>query len=68
MNLYMKKTKKSVKDIIGVDDDRLEGDKGKKIIKQYREYSEFKSSTFKSTDTQYSGDQIIGLTFEYVNQ
>lgn len=37
-------------------------------IEQYREYSEFKSSTFKSTDTQYSGDQIIGLTFEYVNQ
>lgn len=36
-------------------------------IEQYREYSEFKSSTFKSTDTQYSGDQIIGLTFEYVN-
>lgn len=62
------KNEKSVKDIIGVDDDRLEGDKGKKIIKQYREYSEFKSSTFKSTDTQYSGDQIIGLTFEYVNQ
>ena len=66
-SVYEKK-EKSVKDIIGVSDTRLEGDAGKKIIKQYREYSEFKSSTFKSTDTQYSGDQIIGLTFEYVNQ
>ena len=44
-SVYEKK-EKSVKDIIGVSDTRLEGDAGKKIIKQYREYSEFKSSTF----------------------
>ena len=64
MGRKYEKNEKSVKDIIGVDDDRLKGDKGKKIIEQYREYSEFKTSTFKSNgDPEYEDGQITGLSF-----
>lgn len=38
----------------------------KKDMDQYREYSEFKSSTFKSTNVGYDGNQIVSLTFAYV--
>lgn len=35
-------------------------------IEKYREYSEFKSSTFKSNkDPVYSGEQVVMLSFEY---
>ena len=66
-SVYEKK-EKSVKDIIGVSDTRLEGDAGKKTIKQYREYSEFKSSTFKPGNVEYHNNgQVKQLSFEFKN-
>lgn len=53
---------KTVKDIIGTDDSRITLE----VIAQYREYSEFKSSSFKNTDMKYNGDQIVELDFEYI--
>lgn len=35
-------------------------------IEKYREYSEFKSSTFVNTDIEYDGEQIVGLSFKFV--
>ena len=36
-------------------------------IEQYREYSEFKNSTFRSnSDPVYDGDQVVELSFEFV--
>lgn len=36
-------------------------------IEKYREYSEFKSSTFVNTDiVEYDGEQIVGLSFKFV--
>lgn len=38
-----------------------------KEIEQYREYSEFKSSTFRSdAEPEYDGEQVIGLSFKFV--
>ena len=51
---------KTIKEIAGKDID-ISTDK----IEQYREYSEFKSSKFKGSDTKYDGDQIVELTFEF---
>lgn len=53
---------KTVKDILGTDDSSITLN----VIAQYREYSEFKNSTFKNTDIQYNGDQIVGMTFQFV--
>lgn len=52
---------KSIQDVIGKKIDISTDD-----IAKYREYSEFKSATFKGSDTKYDGDQIVELTFEYV--
>ena len=52
---------KSIKEITGKD---IEIDL--KDIEKYREYSEFKSSTFKSNaNPVYSGEQVVMLSFEY---
>lgn len=53
--------KKTIKELIGRDLSISE-----KEVKQYREYSEFKSSAFKNTDIKYDGDQIVELDFEYI--
>lgn len=54
-------SKKTIKELIGKDLSITQ-----KEIKQYREYSEFKNSTFKSTDMKYDGAQIVEITFEFV--
>lgn len=53
---------KTIKDVAGKDINGM----SIATIEQYREYSEFKSSTFESTGTNYDGDQIIGLSFKFV--
>lgn len=53
--------KKTIKELIGRD---LSISKDE--IKKYREYSEFKSSTFRSTDIIYDGNQIKQINFNYV--
>ena len=35
-------------------------------IEKYREYSEFKGSTFKNTKIEYDGEQIKEMDFEFV--
>lgn len=53
--------KKTIKELIGRDLSISQNE-----INQYREYSEFKNSTFKNTDMQYDGAQIVSLKFEFV--
>lgn len=52
----------NVKKILGV----TTKDFTTKDMELYREYSEFKSSTFKSANVDYDGNQIVSLTFAYV--
>lgn len=54
--------KKTIKELIGKDLTISQDE-----INKYREYSEFKNSTFKNTDIKYDGAQIVGMTFEFVN-
>ena len=53
---------KTIKDVAGKDINGM----NLATIEQYREYSEFKSSTFESTGTNYDGKQIIGLSFKFI--
>lgn len=53
-------TKKTIKELTGKDITDMDSNK----IEQYREYSEFKTSTFKSNgDPEYEDGQITGLSF-----
>lgn len=53
---------KSIKEVTGRD---IEINLGQ--IEEYREYSEFKSSTFKSSaEPEYDGEQVVGLSFKFV--
>ena len=54
---------KTIKDVTGRSD--ISQDIIKDIPK-YREYSEFKGSTFKNTNIEYDGEQIVGLSFKFV--
>ena len=58
----MKNGEKTIKDVAGKNIDGI----NIATIEQYREYSEFKSSTFESTGTNYDGNQIVGLSFKFV--
>lgn len=54
---------KTIKDVTGRSD--ISQDIIKDIPK-YREYSEFKGSTFKNTKIEYDGEQIKKMSFEFV--
>ena len=54
---------KTIKDVTGRSD--ISQDIIKDIPK-YREYSEFKGSTFKNTIIEYDGEQIKNMSFEFV--
>ena len=54
---------KTIKDVTGRSD--ISQDIIKDIPK-YREYSEFKGSTFKNTNIEYDGEQIKNMYFEFV--
>ena len=54
---------KTIKDVTGRSD--ISQDIIKDIPK-YREYSEFKGSTFKNTNIEYDGEQIKKIDFEFV--
>lgn len=54
---------KTIKDVTGRSD--ISQDIIKDIPK-YREYSEFKGSTFKNTKIEYDGEQIKNMYFEFV--
>ncbi len=54
---------KTIKDIIGKEDSRITKD----LVEEYREYSEFKTSVFKSEGSPtYTNGQVSGLAFKFV--
>lgn len=56
---------KSVKDIVGKNISEIENNLG--LVEKYREYSEFKTSTFKpSSEPTYINGQISSMSFEFV--
>lgn len=58
---------KSVKDVIGKEILDLNPPNGKIRIERHREYSEFKSSKFRSVESpKYTDGQISGLKFQFV--
>lgn len=65
-SVYVNKTK-SVKDVTGREISDLNPPNGQRIIEEHREYSEFKSSKFRSVgNPTYDDGQISRLTFEWI--
>lgn len=59
----IKNGEKTIKEVTGRDIKDI----SIKEIEQYREYSEFKNSTFRSdADPEYDGEQVVGLSFKFV--
>lgn len=62
-SVYGSNPTKTVKDIIGKDDSSIT----RNVVEEYREYSEFKTSVFKSEGSPtYTNGQVSGLAFKFV--